>query len=239
MGPFKIKFWQFCIPAFRLFLLLLFSPLSGCTTSPDFQVENFAKTGIDEISDIHLDQATQILKELTIKLYKKNPCELTKVPNETILTRYETIFECPAQTLHEELNCKTGTHAILLGFDPLYSGDRVFAIMYGLYTMILQSYNNNCEMFMLDLLDQQKLYNSARNIEILVWRLKKRQKPDGTSYLLTDNLDGESPNLSYERLFGKLIALQDTMAVIVSRRTNRIIKKAAHIVGMAFLPVGL
>ena len=46
-------------------------------------------------------------------------------------------------------------------------------------------------------------------------------------------------NLSYERIFDKLISLQDTMALIVSSRTGRIIKEAVLFTGVAFLPIGL
>lgn len=224
------------------YFLLLFSiavTLFGCTPSTNFKFRNFAKTNIDEITDIHLEQVTEILKMLTVKLYKKNPCELTKVPGETILTRFHTIFECPPVAGRQELEFKIGTDAILLGFEPDYAGDRVFAMMYGLYTMILQSYNNKCQMFILDYLDHQSLYNSARNIEILVWRLKERRKSDGSPFLLTNTIEGGDINLSYERMFGKLISLQDTMALIVAKRTNRVIKRVVHIVGMSFLPVGL
>jgi hypothetical protein len=221
------------------FLITCLIALSGCTTSSDLKIEDFAKTSIDAISDIHLEQITEILKTLTIKLYKKNPSELIKVPGETIVTRFDTIFECPANRVHEELNFKKGTDAILLGFEPEYKGDRVFAIVYGLYTMILNSYNDKCQLFILDYLNHQNLYNSARNIEILVWKLQENRMPNGDLFLLTNSIEGEDINLSYERKFGKLISLQDTMALIVANRTNRVIKKVVHIVGMSFLPVGL
>lgn len=220
-------------------MIAFFITLPGCTTFPDFEVKNFAKTNIDEMSDIHLDQVTQLLITLTEKLYKKNPSELRKEPGQNIATRIETIFKCPAYRLHDEVDYKMGTDAILLGFEPAFKGDRVFAVMYGLYTMILKSYNDQCEMFFWDNLNQQSLYNSARNIEILVWRLKERRQPDGKLYLLTNSVDGQVKNLSFERIFGKLISLQDTIALIVSGRTSRVVKKAVHFVGLAFLPVGL
>jgi len=105
--------------------------------------------------------------------------------------------------------------------------------------MIHKSYNSKCELFMLDYLNEQNLYNSARNIEILVWRLKMRKKDNGRVIILTNSFEGEIKNLSYERLFGKLISLQDTMAQIVSDRTGRVINQAVQMVGMAFLPIGL
>ena len=186
-----------------------------------------------------MNQAISLLKTLTKKLYKKNPGELQKVLGQTIESRLEQIFICPVEKEYAELDFKESTDAILLGFEPKFKGDRVFAIMVGLYTMIHKSYNSKCELFMLDYLNEQNLYNSARNIEILVWRLKMRKKDNGRVIILTNSFEGEIKNLSYERLFGKLISLQDTMAQIVSDRTGRVINQAVQMVGMAFLPIGL
>jgi hypothetical protein len=177
--------------------------------------------------------------ELTEKLYKKNPCELKKVKGQTIDSRQNLIFMCPNTRKHEEIDFKDGTDAVLLGFEPEFKGDRVFALMYGLYTMILQSYNNKCELFILDYLSEQNLYNSARNIEIFVWQLKTRKSLDGRLLILTNSFNNGAENLSYERIFGKLISLQDTLANIVAHRTGRVIKEVVQIAGMAFLPIGI
>jgi len=186
-----------------------------------------------------MNQVTVLLEELTEKLYKKNPAELQKAKGQTINTRLYQIFRCPADKRYKELDFKDGTDAILLGFEPEFKGDRIFALMTGLYTMIHTSYNSKCELFMLDYLNAQNLYNSARNIEIFVWRLKTRKKENGRLFILTNSLDAEIKNLSYERIFGKLISLQDTLALIISGRTGRVINKVVHIAGMAFLPIGL
>ncbi len=220
---------------FTLFCIFL---LSGCIASSDFRLKNLAKTNIDVISELHMNQAINLLKTLTEKLYKKNPWELQKVPGQTIDSRIKQIFICPNEKKYAELDFKESIDAILLGFEPEFKGDRVFAIMVGLYTMIHKSYNSKCELFMLDYLNEQNLYHSARNIEILVWRLNTRKMDDDRLIILTNNFEGEIKNLSYERLFGKLISLQDTMAQIVSGRTGRHINKAVQIVGMAFLPIG-
>lgn len=213
--------------------------MPGCTSSKEFHIQDLAKTNIDTISEIHLNQVTSHLKDLTEKLYKKNPYELQKVQGQTIDTRLKQIFICPGDGRYKELELKAGTDAILLGFDNEFKGDRIFALMYGLYTMIHQSYNNRCELFVLDYLDQQSLYNSARNIEIFVWRLKTRKTDEGQLFVLTNSFDGEIKNLSFERIFGKLISLQDTLAQIVSNRTGRVIKQVVQIAGMAFLPIGI
>ncbi|WP_291466565.1 hypothetical protein [Desulfobacula sp.] len=226
------------ISKFFLTFLCIFL-LSGCSTSSEFHIENLAKTDIDDVSEIHMHQVVTLLRTLTVKLYKKNPYELQKVQEQTIDSRLNQIFICPVDKKYKELEFKEGRDAILLGFEPEFEGDRVFALMVGLYTMIHTSYNQKCELFMLDYLNAQNLYNSARNIEILVWRLNTRKNNDGRLFILTNSLKGEVKNLTYERLFGKLISLQDTMALIVSDRTGRIIKKMAQIAGMAFLPIGI
>ncbi len=211
----------------------------GCSSSGQFQIKNLAKTDIDEVSEIHMQQVTFLLRNLTEKLYKKNPAELKKNIDQTIESRLNRIFSCPPDKNMIELGNKDGSDAILLGFEPEYKGDRVFAMMYGLYTMIHKSYNSKCELFIPDSLNEQALYNSAKNIEIFVWRLNTRLKEDGHPLILTNSLEGEARNLSYERIFGKLIGLQDTMALIVSRKTGRIIKEVVLFTGMAFLPIGL
>ena len=179
------------------------------------------------------------MKDLTRKLYKINPCELEKNPGASIESQIKKIFNCPVAFQYTSIELKEGTDAVLLGFDPAYKGDRVFAVMFGLYTMIIQSYGNNCRFYMTDFLDEQSLYNSARNIEILVWRLKNRTKPDGSLYLATNQVNGSVLNLSFERIFGQLISLQDTMARILGTRSGRLVTTVVHSAGMAFLPIGL
>ncbi len=229
-------------PFYRLFLLLACITtmfLSGCSELTSFQVKSLAKTDIDVISEIHFNNVTQYIRTLTEKLYKRNPVELLKRPQESVEARIEKIFQCPTVNRYAEVELKTSTEAILLGFDPDFKGDRVFAMMYGLYTMILASYNNKCEFFLLDQLSEKKLYYSARNIEIFVWRLKSRRKDNGEPFILTNCIEGPVQNLSYERLFGKMIALQDSMTQIVADRTGRVIKEIAQAAGMAFLPIPL
>lgn len=213
--------------------------LTGCTASSEFHIKNLAKTDINIVCEIHMDKAVALLKKLTVKLYKKNPYQLQKSDNQTIDSRLKQIFICPLDTKYKELDFKDSNDAILLGFEPEFEGDRIFALMYGLYSMIHKSYNSQCEFFMLDFLNAQTLYNSARNIEIVVWRLKTRKKADGKLFILTNSCKDQVSNLSYERIFGKLISLQDTMASITSRRSGMMIKDAVQAAGMAFFPIGI
>lgn len=191
------------------------------------------------VSDIHIDQTLTLLKTLTKKLYKMNPGELAKTPGATISSRTSDIFKCPAPPPEPVLLGRRSTQAMLAGLESDYEGDRVYAVMYGLFTMLHMAYNNKCDLFMLDFLISQNFYNSARNIEILVWRLKTRHTSTGRLCLTTNTFENDISNLSFERIFGKLIALSDSMALIIAERGDRFVKQAVHIAGMSFLPVGI
>lgn len=225
----------------KTWVLVLVITLSCCACAgPSYQLKHIAKSDIDLVADAHLQEQVALVKRLMAKLYRRNPGELKKTPGYTIKQRQQQLFRPNAVLTFTELNSKQGTDAMLLSFSSSYDGDRVFALTVGLLTMIYQSYNNQREFYLFDSLDQQKLYNSARNIEILVWRLKKRTGEDGQLLLLTNGRRADVENLSFERLFGKMIALQDMMARITADKTNRTINKVVHrIASAAFLPVGI
>ncbi|MRI33664.1 hypothetical protein EOPP23_11775 [Endozoicomonas sp. OPT23] len=221
-----------------LLIIFIFTlTLTGCSSKNSFRVESLAKSEIDMVSDLHLKTADQLLKELTVKLYARNPRELEKnsfsveYRVKQLFGTYRLLESSP------ELNGSIGSDAILLSLDSQFSGDRVFALMFGLTGMIHASYNNKEEFFITDSLDEQKLHNSARNIEILLWRLKQANDENHSPLILT-NGTGSEINLSFERLFGKLIANQDMMAQLISRKNHRAIRNAVHTIGsFVFLPI--
>jgi hypothetical protein len=58
--------------------------------------------------------------------------------------------------------------------------------------------------------------------------------------LETNQCEGPIQNLSFERLFGKRISLQDTMGRSEACRNGRLITRTVHqTAGRVFLPVGL
>lgn len=222
-------------------LLLMFLLMTGCVSQSGkdrpFHIKNLAKTDIDLVTDAHIQEVTTLLKELTVKLYHRNPRELAKAPTgTTIEMRLEQLFRSPRQLSHAETLNRYGVDAIPLAFDTSFQGDRVFALMVGISGMIHGAYEYQEEFFLLDDLDQQRLYNSARNLEIIVWRLSNRKNETGELFLLSNGMTPEGvQNLSFERLFGKLIAHQDMMARIVSDKTNRGINKVVTSVASATL----
>jgi hypothetical protein len=203
-----------------------------------FNIKSLAKSDIDGVLDIHVREARGYLRELMVKLYKRNPRELKKSRYPDINKNVARVFDQVHNWKFEELGKLKGADAIHLAFDEEFKGDRVFAFIVGLASMLMLSYGNKSDFYILDSVDPQKLYNSARNIEIAVWKLGHDLDSTGELYLYSNSLPGEPPNLSYERLFGKLIAVQDTIAIIVANKTNRAIKKAIQTMATAvFLPI--
>jgi hypothetical protein len=105
--------------------------------------------------------------------------------------------------------------------------------------MLRRAYGYNSESFMFDSLDSATLETSARNIEILLWRLKNNRQADGSPFLVSSEYQGVVDNLSFERLFGKLIALQDMMARVAGDAGDRRVTKAVHTATSVFIPLPL
>jgi hypothetical protein len=86
-------------------------------------------------------------------------------------------------------------------------------------------------------LSAEVLETSARNTEILAWRLRNNRLPSGDPFLITSEYRGTIDNLSFERLFGKLIALQDMMARIAGDADDRTVTKVVHTATSVFIPL--
>ena len=103
--------------------------------------------------------------------------------------------------------------------------------------MLRHAYGYNDELFLFDSLDSEVLLTSARNVEVLLWRLKNTRRPDGEALLVTHEYRGVTDNLSFERLFGKIIILQEMMARIAGDADDRRVNSAARAVGSVFIPL--
>jgi len=192
------------------------------------------------VAEDHVIMMDSFLEDLMVKLYLRNPCELKKISGQTIETRRSSLFSDNASTEFTELDNKRSIDAMLLCFDEQFAGDRVFALMTGLRDMLWASYNQKKKFYFYDKLEPQPLHDSARNIEILIWRLNHRLDTNGNVFLLTNEAGSTPPNLSFERLFGKMIALQDFLATVIADRTNRtFVTVSRRAASAAFIPIGL
>lgn len=223
----------------KLSLLILIIFLTSCQNNI---LKNIAKTDIDIITEIHAANAKDYLEDLVIKLYKLNPVYIKK--NENYDSVSQVIIDIFKEVDANKVD-KTGKkniELILKGFDKEFNGDRVYYMCKGLYGMINASYNYKNKFYLTDpKIDAQKLMNTAINIETLVWRLSNTKDNDNTLMIKTNNINKNKINLSFERLFGKLINNQENMARIISSQQGRMIQKAAKglVSKVLFLPIGI
>ena len=229
------------MPWFALFLMLM---LAGCATKlgkdgrteSTVDVKYLAKTEVDRIADTVRSDSVDGLLLIADKLYKRNPREWKKsAPSREAAVERLKLRQTKS---FPELGGLREGQAAALAFSENYDGDRVLALMFGLLTMTDAAFEHKDEFYILDALDERKLYNCARNMEVAIWKLSTDRNPAGQLYLLSNELDPANRNLSFEREFGREIALLDLMAKIVADRNGRGFSRASQsVITTIFLPV--
>lgn len=231
----------------RWLVILLALSVAACATrmgkdgrtESTVDVKYLAKTEVDRIADTTRSEVMDGLLLIADKLYKRNPKEWKKagmVSREAALERLRNRFY---HSLAELGGLREGP-AAALAFTEAYSGDRVAALMLGLLTMADAAFEHREEFYILDALNEAKLFNCARNMEVAVWKLGNDRNAAGELYLLSNELDPANRNLSFEREFGRQMGLLDLMAKIVADRNGRGVSRLTHaLVTTIFLPVSL
>lgn len=212
--------------------------MSGCAGTQEdvqgrpFEISSLAKNDIDLVTETHQQVVFATLKELAVKLYKRNPREWKKDGYKSLEDAVTALSSDPFPSV----DGKASIDCIRLAFDEKFQGDRVKAFVAGLETMVLDSYDGHRTVYIYNLLDAQKFYNSARNLELASWLLRTKYDSNKKLFLLSSG-DKDEVNLSFERLFGKMINAQDMMAQIMADRTHRQIKNVLQSAAMAFIPI--
>ncbi len=217
------------------------APATGKRQPPaerGFRASDVAKSDIDVAAEAHAQESLASARLVMEKLYLRNPREWRKGSYASADAALARAFNPRFEFRFPELGQARGGNAILLAFKPEFQGDRVFAFGVGLASMIFLAYNGKTEFYLTDSLDPQKLYNSARNVEIAAWKLGNSRDASGQLMIASDEMTAEMRNLSFEREFGKIIAYQDVMAQIAAQRTNRTIRRVVQGLATAvFLPI--
>jgi hypothetical protein len=210
----------------------------GPPAERSFRTSDLAKSDIDVAAEAHSRECLASARLLMEKLYRRNPREWRKGGHASMDEALARAFDPRLAFRFAELGQARGADAIVLALKPEYTGDRVFAFGVGLASMVFLSYNGKTEFYITDSLDPQKLYNSARNIEIAAWKLANARDARGDLLLLSNEMAEDVRNLSFEREVGKMIAYQDVMAEIAAQRANRTIRRIAQSLATAvFLPI--
>ncbi len=230
----------------QLLVLLLILALGGCSTrlgrdghsETTVDAKYLLKTEVDRITDANRAEVVDGLLLIADKLYKRNPREWKKSGQ---LSREAAVERLRERVRHNwpELGGQRSRQAAALAFAENYAGDRVAALMFGLLTMVDIAFAHKTEFYMLDSLNEINLFNTARNMEVAIWKLGHDRAPAGELYLLSNELDPANRNLSFEREFGRITGLLDFMARIVADRNGRTLSRLSQSVATAiFLPVG-
>ncbi len=228
-------------------LLLIPTLLTGCAQMGEtgnsmstFEPKQLGKSDIDRVADIHRREVFLSLRALTEKLYRRNPREWKKSGYATLEATLDHLLDPRTGWRLPELGQKQGTEAILLALSTNYQGDRVAAFIAGTGGMLNVAFDEKTEFFMFDALEPQKLYNSARNLEIAAWKLANARDAGGNLLLLTNEMAAQQQpaNLSFERELGKMIGNLDLLSHIIADREHRTIVHVTHSLATAvFLPV--
>lgn len=229
-----------------LFVALM---LAGCAQTGtvgksvgEFDPKQIAKADIDRVADAHRREVFASVRVLAEKLYRRNPREWKKGGYASLDDALNHLLDPRTGWRLPALDGKHGTDAILLALSAEYTGDRVAAFIAGIGGMLDAAFEGKTEFFMLDDLDPQKLYNSARNLEIAAWKLANAKDAGGNLLLLSNEpaTPTQAANLSFEREFGKLIGNLDLLAKLIADKSNRTIARVTQSVATAvFLPVAM
>ena len=169
----------------RRFFLILSLFLIGCNSSLERKdstqydkgsFNQLTKTDFDRMADYEIKENTESLRILALKFYKKNPAELRKTTSDSPEVTVNWLFASQHNWKFKEINDAQGIQALDQVFDESFKGDRVLSLITGLYTMLITAHDNQKEFDMFDSLDPQLIYNAARNVEVIVWRLSTKVK---------------------------------------------------------------
>lgn len=231
------------LAAFLLSLSML--TLAACATGvgPRGQKESrfdprfLAKTEIDRVVDANRAEVIAGLRRIAEKLYKRNPREWKKGGQASLEAALDRLFS--GKLDFPELEGRREGMAAAFAFSANYQGDRVLALIAGLLGMTYAAFENKDDFYVMDDLDEQKLYNCARNVEIAIWKMSSTKNGNGEPVLLSNELDTFNPNLSFEREFGRVIGLLDFLSKVVADKHGRTITRFTQSIATAvFLPVG-
>ena len=224
--------------------------LAACSSAPTphgevkgapFNAEEFLQSEGNRLTQAIMQANLTSLQLLADKLYRRNPAEWRK----SAATREEALQKLAASVQGGQpwlpLDGQRDVAALSTALSPGFSGDRVAAFIAACADTIVTAQGGKREFLYLDGVDPQHVYNAARNMETALWILNTRRDGAGRPLLLSNEISGDTRNLSFEREFGKIIGRLDLLAGYMTERYRRAgINYVQGLVAapfLAFLPV--
>ena len=200
------------------------------------QIKNLVKSDTAFFVEAVRDELDKSMALLLVKLYGRNPVHL---PGGTSVDG--RIEQLKATRINvSEFDSSKPNQLVRLAFKSDFDGDRVFAFVSGLQSMINNAFDHRREFLLLDdLPTAQFVYNSARNIEISAYLLRTQRTSTAKPYLFADGIQNGVLNASYSQLMGEMIGLQDALSVALAKKDQRALNRVARgVASFVFLPVG-
>lgn len=201
--------------------------------------DQMAQTDFNRTLTIAMRDNLASLMSLMDKLYKRNPREWRKSgrasQDEAIAAVRRAI---DSRSPPADVAGLRDIQLLATALDPAYAGDRVAVFIYGLADTIITAHDDKTRFYAFDLLDAERVFNAARNVEAAAWLLNSRRDGAGRPLLLANELSDKGSNLSFEREFGSVIGRLDLVANLLGENSRRIgINYAQNMMFFRFLPV--
>ena len=226
--------------------------MAGCATTPPVNGNRVpeAKLGVGQLietdpnrmANLEVRDNLKTLYGLMDELYARNPSEWKK-GNAASMAAAKAQVRLAVDN-HTPLPGSTArdARAINAGLDPTFKGDRVAMLIYGMGDMLITAHGGKKTLYLLDGLDAQRVYNTSRNFELVMWALAQRRDTAGHLLLVADVGRDNNKNLGIEQGFGTMIGRTDLVAEFISEKYRRaVIDYAQSFIGgqfLQFLPVG-
>jgi hypothetical protein len=214
----------------RLAAAALLALLAGCadTPAPRGKVEGASFTAGEIVQSDSNRMLTLAMKEnldsvlrIMDKLYQRNPAEWKKTADSREAASAYVRIAILERQPWADLQGQRDVAALSLALQPGFTGDRVAAFVHALADTIVTAHGGRTSFTLIDSVDPQHVYNAARNVEAANWILNSRRNPAGGPLLLSNHLEGDVRNLSFEREMGKIIGRLDLVASYATERYRR------------------
>ena len=200
------------------------------------QVKDLVKSDTAFFVEAVRSELDQSLGVLLVKLYRRNPIQLPAT--SSVETR---VAQLKARKLSlQEFGDPKPDELVRMVFAEDFTGDRAYAFVAGLQSMVNHAFDHRREYLLLDdLPSAQFVYNSARNIETAAYLLRTQRNNSKEPYLYADGIQDGILNASYSQLMGEMIGLQDALSKALAKKDQRTLNAVARgAASFVFLPVG-
>ena len=200
------------------------------------QVKDLVKSDTAFFVEAVRSELDQSLSVLLVKLYRRNPIQL---PATSSVEARVAQLKAPKLSL-QEFGGPKPDELVRMAFAEDFTGDRAYAFVAGLQSMVNHAFDHRREYLLLDdLPSAQFVYNSARNIETAAYLLRTQRNNSKEPYLYADGIQDGILNASYSQLMGEMIGLQDALSKALAKKDQRTLNAVARgAASFVFLPVG-